>query len=258
MADKKKTVKKSAAKGTKKSATKSTRKSTAKSAAKSEKKYNYLKDDVWEIPFISDYLEKADKYLESIGYTEHGKRHSTIVSKSTQYILSRLGYPRRMITLGGIAGYLHDIGNLISRVNHGITSALIAQRLLEEMGLPLKETITVMSAIANHDEQVGEPTDPLAAAVILADKSDVHRTRVRNENFISFDIHDRVNFAVTESFLRVDKNKMSITLDLTIDTKISQVMDYFEIFLERMLLCRKSAKILKCHFGLVVNENKLL
>jgi metal-dependent HD superfamily phosphatase/phosphodiesterase len=220
--------------------------------------FNYLKDDIKKVQFIRTYLQKADKYLEAIGYTEHGLRHSSLVAQSTQYILARLKKPKEMIVLGGIAGYLHDIGNLISRKNHGITSALMAQDILTKIGLPLDDVITVMSAIANHDEQVGEPTDELAAAVIIADKADVHRTRVRNENFISFDIHDRVNFAVTESFLKVSGGKMKITLDLTIDTKISQVMEYFEIFLDRMLLCRKAAKILKCHFGLVINETKLL
>jgi metal-dependent HD superfamily phosphatase/phosphodiesterase len=221
-------------------------------------KFNYLKDDIKDVSFIKTYLEKADKYLEAIGYTEHGLRHASIVSKSTQYILTRLNYPKEMVTLAGIAGYLHDIGNLISRKNHGITSALIAQEILEKMGLPLDETITVMSAIANHDEQVGEPTDAMAAAVIIADKGDVHRSRVRNENFISFDIHDRVNFAVTESFLIVDKEKMEITLELSIDNKISRVMEYFEIFLDRMILCRKSAKLLKCRFCLEINDTKLL
>ena len=220
--------------------------------------FDYSKNEISEIPFIKTYLEKADKYLEAIGYTEHGLRHASVVSKSTQYILTRLKYPKETVMLAGIAAYLHDIGNLISRKNHGITSALMAQKILEKMGLPLDSVIAVMSAIANHDEQVGEPTDAMAAALIIADKADVHRTRVRNENFISFDIHDRVNFAVTESFLKVNRGSMKIELDLTIDTKISQVMEYFEIFLDRMLLCRKSAKILKCNFGLVINETKLL
>lgn len=221
-------------------------------------KFNYLTGDIRDVPFVKSYLNKADKYLEAIGYTEHGLRHANIVSKSVQYILSKLGYPEKTILLGSIAGYLHDIGNLISRKNHGITSALMAQDILKSMGLPLDEVIMVMSAIANHDEQVGEPTDEMAAALIISDKSDVHRTRVRNENFISFDIHDRVNFAVTESSLKIDKVEMMITLELTIDTKISQVMEYFEIFLERMIMCRKSANILNCHFCLFINDVKLL
>jgi metal-dependent HD superfamily phosphatase/phosphodiesterase len=223
-----------------------------------EGKFDYLGNDIRELPFVKTYLEKADKYLEAIGYTEHGLRHAKIVSKSTQYILTSLKFPEKTIILAGIAGYLHDIGNLISRTNHGITSALVAQKILEQMGLPLDETIAVMSAIANHDEHVGEPTDEMAAALIIADKADVHRSRVRNENFISFDIHDRVNFAVTKSFLTVDEKKMMIKLELVIDTKISHVMEYFEIFIDRMILCRKAAKLLDCRFGLVINEVKLL
>ncbi len=228
------------------------------SDSKDKNRFNYIDNDIRDIPMIKTYLAQADKYLEAIGYTEHGLRHVNIVSKSIQYILSALGYNDRTILLGGIAGYLHDIGNLISRKNHGITSALLSQKILEEMGLPLDEMLIVMSAIANHDEYVGEPTNAVTAAMIIADKADVHRTRVRNENFISFDIHDRVNFAVTESFLKVDKKKMEVTLELIIDTKISQVMEYFEIFLDRMVLCRKSAKILNCHFVLIINNVKLL
>ena len=223
-----------------------------------EGKFDYLGNDIRELPFIKTYLEKADKYLEAIGYTEHGLRHAKIVSKSTQYILTSLKYPEKTVMLAGIAGYLHDIGNLISRTNHGITSALIAQKILEQMEMPLDETISVMSAIANHDEHVGEPTDEMAAALIIADKADVHRSRVRNENFISFDIHDRVNFAVTKSFLTIDEKKMMIKLELVIDTKISHVMEYFEIFIDRMILCRKAAKLLDCRFGLIINEVKLL
>ncbi|MFC1855769.1 HD domain-containing protein [Thermodesulfobacteriota bacterium] len=243
---------------TEKKAVKKAVKKTVKKTAEKTVGYDYTIDDIRQMPFIKTYLKRADKYLEAIGYTEHGLRHAGIVCKSTHYILSCLNYPPRQVLLGTIAAYLHDIGNLISRKNHGITSALMAQKILEQIGLPIEEAITVMSAIANHDEQVGEPTDPLAAALIIADKADVHRTRVRNENFISFDIHDRVNFAVTESFLKVNKTTMEIILDLTIDTQISQVMEYFEIFLERMLLCRKSAKILKCNFGLVINDTVLL
>jgi metal-dependent HD superfamily phosphatase/phosphodiesterase len=172
-------------------------------------------------------------------------------------VLKRLGYPERDAELAKIAALLHDIGNAVNRDHHAQTSAVMAMQILSDMGLPDLEVVRVMSAIGNHHENDGDPVSPVAAAVMLADKSDVHRTRVRNPDFIKFDIHDRVNYAVEKSFLNVDESQKSITLELTTDSAISQVMEYFEIFMTRMLACRKAAMFLGCTFGLSVNGNRL-
>ena len=193
-----------------------------------------------------------------MGYTEHGFRHVGLVASVAHNTLTHLNYPNPLPELAGIAGYLHDIGNVVNRQDHGQSAALIAMKLLGQMGATADEIAMIISAIGNHEEEIGEPVNPVAAALILADKSDVHKTRVRNPNMISVDIHDRVNFAVERSFLKVDGRKKVITLDLTIDTKISQVMEYFEIFMSRMIMCRRAAKFLDCNFELIVNERKLL
>lgn len=208
-------------------------------------------------PWVKAFVRGADEALAKIGYTEHGERHVGLVSSIAFNVLRRMGYPEREADLAAIAGYLHDIGNVVNRDNHAQTGAMMAMRLLTDMSMPDQELITILSAIGNHHEDHGDPVNAVGAALILADKSDVHRTRVRNPDMIRFDIHDRVNFAVVKSFLNVDEQRKQIALELTIDTKISQVMEYFEIFMSRMLACRKAAKFLGATFGLVANGNPL-
>ncbi|HAV42445.1 TPA: phosphohydrolase [bacterium] len=204
------------------------------------------------------YLEKADEHMAAIGYTEHGVRHALLVAETAASILLELGHPEREIELASIAGYLHDIGNVIGRGEHGHVSALIAQRVLGEIGMEHIEIADVMGAIGNHEETGGDPVNFIAAALILADKSDVNRSRVRNPKEIKFDIHDRVNYAAISSALKADKEKRLIALELTIDTEISHIMEYFEIFLPRMSMCCKAAEHLKCKFRLVINGTRLL
>ena len=203
------------------------------------------------------YVRKADEALAEIGYTEHGERHVGLVANIARNILKRLGYSEREAELAAIAGYLHDIGNGVNREQHAQTGAVMAMTLLEKMGMGDIEIIKVIGAIGNHHENDGESVNAVAAALILADKSDVHRTRVRNPDMIKFDIHDRVNYAVEKSFLNVNEADKQITLELTVDTAISQVMEYFEIFMTRMLASRKAAKFLGTTFGLTVNGNRL-
>lgn len=208
-------------------------------------------------PRVKFFVRKSDEALAEIGYTEHGERHVGLVAHIAYNTLKRLGYPEREAELAAVAGYLHDIGNCVNREQHAQTGAVMSMQLLTEMGMPDEEIIRIMGAIGNHHENDGDPVSPVAAAVILADKSDVHRTRVRNPDMINFDIHDRVNYAVEKSFLNVDEAQKRITLELTIDTAISQVMEYFEIFMTRMLASRKAAKYLGTTFGLSVNGNRL-
>jgi hypothetical protein len=215
-------------------------------------------ESVREHPKVRIYVRKADEALAEIGYTEHGERHVGLVAHIAYNTLKRLGFPEREAELAAIAGYLHDIGNAVNRDHHAQTGAVLAMHLLTEMKMPDLEIVRIMGAIGNHHENDGDPVTPVAAAVILADKSDVHRTRVRNPDMIKFDIHDRVNYAVEKSFLNVDEAKKLITLELTIDTGISQVMEYFEIFMTRMLASRKAAKFLGTSFGLTVNGNRLM
>ena len=214
-------------------------------------------DRVREDPRVKVFVRKADEALAEIGYTEHGERHVGLVAHIAYNVLKRLGHSEREAELAAIAGYLHDIGNAVNRDHHAQTSAVMAMQLLADMGMPDLEIVQVMSAIGNHHENDGDPVSPVAAAVILADKSDVHRTRVRNPDMIRFDIHDRVNYAVEKSFLNVDEAAKRITLELTVDTAISQVMEYFEIFMTRMLASRRAAKYLGTTFGLAVNGNRL-
>ena len=214
-------------------------------------------DQVRDDPRVRSFIRSADSALEVIGYTEHGERHVGLVAHIAFNTLKRLGHPDREAELAAIAGYLHDIGNAVNREVHAQTGAVMAMRILTDMGMPDDEVVKVMGAIGNHHETDGSAISPVAAAVILGDKSDVHRTRVRNPDMIKFDVHDRVNYAVEKSFLNVDEARKEITLELTIDTKISQVMEYFEIFLTRMLACRKAAIFLGTSFGLTVNGNRL-
>lgn len=203
-------------------------------------------------------IATADRQLKEMGYTEHSFRHLTHVSKTAGIILSQLGFSSREVELAEIAGYLHDIGNAINRMDHAHSSAIMAYELLLRMGMPYPETCEVMLAIGNHDENSGTAVSTISAAIILADKSDVHRSRVQNTDFATFDIHDRVNYAVERSILSVDNENQSASLQLHIDTKICPVMDYFEIFLTRMTMCRRAAAYLKLDFQLIINENRLL
>ena len=207
---------------------------------------------------INTYIKAQDESLSALGYTEHSFAHVTKVAEVASDILLTLGFEARTAELARIAGYLHDIGNLVNRHGHSESGALIAFRLLDKLGMDPSENATVTTAIGNHDEGTGTPVNHVAAALILADKADVRRSRVRNHDFSTFDIHDRVNYSVTSSSLDISENKESICLSLNIDTTISTVMDYFEIFLDRMLLCRKAADKLGLSFKLNINGQELL
>ncbi|MDO8886716.1 HD domain-containing protein [Candidatus Oleimmundimicrobium sp.] len=219
-------------------------------------------DDLKKNESVAIYLEMADKFTGYMGYTEHGPRHANLVGHIVHNILKRLGYPERDAELGAMAGYLHDIGNAISRQNHGVSSAILAKDILEKMDMPKEEIGLIMNSVGNHEEEYGWATHPLAAALVIGDKADVHRSRVREKDKNKVDrigdIHDRVNYAAEKSFLKVDSEKKTITLEIKIDTKISKVMEYFEIFLSRMIMCRKAAEILNCQFCLVINNVQLL
>lgn len=210
------------------------------------------------MPLVQAFIETGNKNLGAMGYTEHSFRHAGLVSSIASNILERLGYPPRDSELVAIAGYLHDMGNVITRYNHGQSGAYLALKALEELGMSWEEIALIIGAIGNHEEEYGQPVSNIAAALILADKSDVHSSRVRNQDVVNFDIHDRVNFAVKHSFLRVDSAKRVITLELTVDTEVSGVMEYFEIFLSRMVMCRRAAAVLDSQFSLTINETKLL
>ncbi len=206
----------------------------------------------------SAFILAADEFLGAQGFTEHGFRHAKLVGHITFNVLTHLGHEPRTAELGAVAGYLHDVGNVVSRAYHGQTSAMLAFHLLRELEVPPAEMALVMSAVGNHEEQYGVAVSPISAAVILADKSDVHRSRVRKDASIEMDIHDRVNYAVEASFLRVDTEARTLTLELRIDTAISQVLEYFEIFLERMIMCRRAARTLGCSFKITVNDVPVL
>lgn len=203
-------------------------------------------------------LKGSQKQLNELGYTEHSIRHVSIVSKRAGEILEKLGYNKERVELAKIAGYLHDIGNSVNRIDHAQSGALLAYSILKDIGLETEKCIEIMTAIGNHDEETGEPVSDISAALILADKSDVHRNRVVNPNATKFHIHDRVNYAVTESNLNLNKKSRIITLDIQIDTKICPVLDYFEIFLKRTMMSKYAAKYLKLWFELVINGTRLL
>ncbi len=214
--------------------------------------------DIKENKELDALIRGAQKQLNAIGYTEHGHRHISIVSKRAGDILEKLGYPERTVELARIAGYMHDIGNCVNRVDHAHTGAILAYNILKEMGMPIEEITEIMMAIGNHDENTGTAVSDISAALILADKSDVHRDRVVNKNLSTFDIHDRVNYAVTNADLIMNEKERKVTLNLTIDTKISPVLDYFEIFMQRTMMCKYAAKYLKIWFELIINDTKLL
>lgn len=215
-------------------------------------------EQIKKLPMVKTFIEIGNQHLGSMGFTEHSFRHAGLVSNISSNILERLGYPKRDSELVAIAGYLHDIGNVITRYNHGQSGAYLALQVLQELKMPWEEIAVIIAAIGNHEEEYGQPVNNIAAALILADKSDVHRSRVRNPDVANFDIHDRVNYAAKHSFLRVEPGERVITLELEIDTGISGVMEYFEIFLTRMVMCRRAAAALDSSFSLVINGTRLL
>ena len=204
-------------------------------------------------PDVKVYIKKANEFLGVIGYTEHGERHGNYVAKNAHKILKELGYDENTCELAAIAGYIHDIGNVVNRPSHPEASAFLASQFLKELGMCVEDRVLVMSAIGNHDEGACDAISPVSAALIIADKSDVHRSRVRSVKEIKFDIHDRVNYAVTKSELQMDAQKKVITLKLDIDRDISDLVEYFEIFTARMVACRRAARLLGCTFDVVVN-----
>lgn len=215
-------------------------------------------NDVKKSEEVNTFMAIAEKQLEAQGYTEHSFRHVTLVSNTAGNILRSLEYEDRTIELARIAGYLHDIGNAVNRMDHAHSGAILAYNILIRMGMPYAEAGEIMLAIGNHDENTGNAVSIISSALILADKSDVHRSRVRNNDFATFDIHDRVNYAVERSEITVSKEKGTAVLELQIDTKICPVMDYFEIFLARMTMNRRAAEFLGLNFQLLINENRLL
>lgn len=215
-------------------------------------------DDIKNNESIREYIKRADESLLALGYTEHSFAHVGRVSHNVEYILTTLGYPHHDVELAKIAAYMHDIGNLVNRVDHSQSGAIMSFRILDKLGMPASDIATVVTAIGNHDEGTGVPVNPIAAALILGDKSDVRRTRVRNSDVSTFDIHDRVNYSAVSSELSISDTKDKISLDIKIDTKYSSVMEYFEIFLGRMVLCRKAAERLGLVFHLYINGQRLL
>ena len=207
---------------------------------------------------IKTYITRADESLGALGYTEHSFAHVLHVAETAGYILQALGYDTRTVELAKIAGYLHDIGNLVNRRDHSQSGAVMAWSILNDMGCDPAEMATIVTAIGNHDEGTGVPVNAVAAAMILADKADVRRSRVRNKDFSTFDIHDRVNYSVKKSALKINEDKTLVKLKLTIDTRYGSVMEYFEIFMQRMLLCRRAAETLGLQFKLIINEQPLL
>lgn len=207
---------------------------------------------------VNTYITKADESLRALGYTEHSFAHVGKVSYDAAYILETLGYDERTVELARIAGYLHDIGNLVNRVDHSQSGAVMAFRLLDKLGMDADEIATIVTAIGNHDEGTGVPVNPVAAALIIADKCDVRRTRVRNSDYSTFDIHDRVNYSVEHSEVKICEDKKTVILELLVDTSISAVIDYFQIFIGRMQMSRQAAEAIGLTFSLVINGQKLL
>ena len=207
---------------------------------------------------VRTYIQRADESLVALGYTEHSFAHVTHVAQMAGNILATLGYDEHTVEIAKIAGYLHDIGNLVNRVEHSQSGAVMAFRILNDMDFPVEDIATIITAIGNHDEGTGVPVNAVAAALILADKADVRRSRVRNRDIATFDIHDRVNYSVTDSKLTISEDRQTVTLELTVDPAFSSVMDYFEIFLQRMTFCRKAAHKLGMQFKLTINGQALI
>ena len=215
-------------------------------------------EDVIKDEEVEAFVKASQKQLNALGYTEHSYRHIGIVSKRTGEILQKLGYDEKTVELGKIAGYLHDIGNCVNRTDHAQSGAILAYNILKEIGMPADDRTEIVMAIGNHDEGTGTAVSDISAALILADKSDVHRDRVTNTNMSTFDIHDRVNYAVTDANLEIDAESRKVILNLTIDTQICPVLDYFQIFMDRTMMSKYAAKYLHIWFELVINGTKLL
>ncbi len=216
-------------------------------------------DTIRHTPAVNALIEAGNQALDVMGFTDHGYAHATITANTAEYLLKTLGYPAHTCELARIAAYMHDIGNAVNRVDHALTGATLAHQILSSMEMPVEDITAIVTAIGNHDERSANAVSPLSAALIIADKSDVRRSRVRcAPGDISFDIHDRVNYAVTDSELTVDPEGGTIVLRLLIDTDICPVMDYFEIFLTRMILCRKAADYFGLKFMLIINETRML
>ncbi len=207
---------------------------------------------------INTYITAADRSLAELGFTEHSFAHVGKVANDAAYILSALNRSEREIELVKIAAHIHDIGNLVNRIAHSQSGAIMAFKILSDLGMESEEIATIVTAIGNHDEGTGVPVDELSAALILADKADVRRSRVRNRNKSTFDIHDRVNYSVYDSALKINDSKDCITLSLSVDTEYGSIMDYFEIFMQRMMLCRKAAEKLNLRFKLIINEQQII
>ena len=213
--------------------------------------------DIKKSEEINAYLERGNATLGVLGYTDHSAAHTAKVANTAGRILERLGYDAHTVELARIAGYMHDIGNCVNRNDHAHSGALLASRILTGMGMEFEDVAQIMNAIGMHDEHTGGAVDPISAALILADKTDVRRNRVRNTNPASFDKHDRVNYAVISASLNIQREKKVIRLELQLDEKICSMMDYFEIFLQRMLMCRRAASVLEMKFKLSANGNKI-
>ena len=216
--------------------------------------YDLIKND----EAVKAYITAADESLRALGYTEHSFSHVQRVALTAAYVLEHLGYDKHTVELAKIAGVLHDIGNLVNRTEHSQSGAVMAFRILDNKGMPPADIATVVTAIGNHDEGTGVPVNAVAAALIIADKSDVRRSRVRNKDTSTFDIHDRVNYSVTSSALTVNADEKFLILELEIDTDISPVMDYFEIFLGRMMMCRRASDMLGLEFRMTINSQRII
>lgn len=215
-------------------------------------------DELTKSEAIRTYISRADESLTALGFTEHSFDHVIHVAQTAGYILQTMGFDDRTVELAKIAGYLHDIGNLVNRNDHSQSGAVMAWSILHDMGCDPGELATIVTAIGNHDEGTGVPVNPVAAALILADKADVRRSRVRNKDISLFDIHDRVNYSVKKSVLKINEERTIVKLKLQVDTQFGSVMDYFEIFMGRMILCRKAAEKLGLQFKLIINEQQLI
>src|SRR5260221_6035504 len=208
---------------------------------------------------VKPYIRSANAQTGAIGYTEHGERHANTAADGARFILKSLGHEPRRCEVAAVAAYLHDIGNVVTREKHGQTGALISKDILEDLSFDVEEIATIMGAVANHEEaEGGLPVSAVSAAVIIADKSDVHRSRVRNPTTTAFDIHHALNYAATASEIKVSRKEKLITLELSVDTEVAPIMEYFEIFLPRMMLSRRAAEFLHCSFALVINKTRLL
>jgi len=216
--------------------------------------YKYIRENA----DIMEYIRRADDELKVLGFTEPSFAHVERVAHTAGTLLEELGFDERTVELAKIAGMMHDIGNVINRIDHAQSGAVMAFRLLDNMNMPASEISQIISAIGNHDESTGQPLNPISAALIIADKTDVRRSRVRNNDLLTFDIHDRVNYAVERSVVHLNESKTTVILELTIDPEISPVAEYFEIFLQRMLLCKKAAQFLGLKFELIINGTTVL